>query len=113
MIDFAPHKGGCVGGLPELWVAKVKLRPSAIRKLALWIRLEEAPDVEVLDAIFAIEVVKCTALASRARKQPIALEVGGLWLAPEKVGRVVWGTFPQALQNRASVGVGRRGSVQE
>src|SRR3546814_18526958 len=29
MIDFAPHKGGCVGGLPDLWVSKVQPPPSA------------------------------------------------------------------------------------
>src|SRR3546814_11261574 len=97
MIDFAPHEGGCVSGLPALWVAKVKLRPSAIRKLALWLRLEEAPDVEVLAAIFAIDVVKCTAFAQRARKQHDANKVGDNGLAPETVTAVACGNFPKTF----------------
>src|SRR3546814_13363886 len=30
MIDFAPHQGGSVGGLTELWISKVTIRTATI-----------------------------------------------------------------------------------
>ncbi|MCY1399186.1 hypothetical protein D3C76_801860 [compost metagenome] len=98
VVDSAPNKAGGVLGLAELWVAEINLCATAIGELAFWVELEEAPNVQVFDAVLTIKVVKRTALAQGDRKQLVTVETAGLRFALEQIGTIERRNLPKALQ---------------
>ena len=98
MVDSASNEARRILGLAKLWFAEIKLCATAVRELALGVGLEEAPDVKVFDAVLAIEVVECAALAQSDRKQSIAVKAAGFRLAPEQIGAIVSSDFSEAAQ---------------
>ena len=63
-----------VRGLSEFGITEVRLTDAPRRELTFWIRSKEAPDVEVFDAVLAVNIVLRGSLAERDRKQSAPVE---------------------------------------
>jgi hypothetical protein len=58
----------------------------------------EAPDIEILDPVLAVDEMQCAALAQRDRKQPVSIQATRTRLAPKMVCAVQGGEIAEAVQ---------------
>jgi hypothetical protein len=98
MVDSTANQTGRVVGLAELGIAEIKLSAATVGKLTFRVGLEEAPDIKVLDAVLAVKVVECSALAQGNREETTPIQAAGLGLAVEQIGTIFRGKLPEALQ---------------
>jgi hypothetical protein len=84
--------------------AEVALDLAAVRERPGRVSGEEAPDVEVLDAVLAVEVVLRCTLAECDAEQPVAVAPPGRGFALDEAGEVAEGELAEA----GEIGAGDR-----
>jgi hypothetical protein len=67
---------------------KVDFGSSTIRKRSLWVFFVKAPDIQVLYAVFTIQVMKRSPLAKSNGKQPTRIEPACFRLSLKQVNTI-------------------------